>query len=197
MDYSYPKRCATRLLVFLGILALACSLNSQAAGGRLKGCPDPDALAKAMAKLNQANWQEVNTDAVQAMWPTKLRGMDCDSTFCTSIISEGRVINGVYECAEAFMFDFKENADGTRTEQLQNIIIHFSAPKQRDAIDAARTLTRGTRLSASELASLGRDLHQTFHWEDSSKQELYGLSLDISRREGVWTLDFGLSRFPI
>jgi hypothetical protein len=185
----------SRNLFLFGILAFATSLSGQATGGRLKGCPEPDALAKALVVLQHSNWREVNVARVQAMWPTELLGIDCDSAVCTSIASRGRVINGVDECAEAFMFDLKQNPDGTRTEQLQNITIHYSASTQKEVIDAARTLAKAMRLSETELASVGRNLHENFHWEDSSKEELFGLSLDIIHRRGVWTLDLGLSRF--
>ena len=185
-----------RMLVLWGILAVASSLNGQVVDARLKGCPDPDTLAKGLTKLAHSNWQEVTVARVQAMWPAELLGIDCDSTVCTSIGSKGRIINGGYECAEAFSFGVKQNADGTRTEQLQNITIRYSASNQKEVIAAARTLAKAAGLPESDLARVGRDPHENYHWEDSSKRELVGLSLDISHREAVWSLHLDLSRYP-
>src|SRR5215469_18630667 len=111
------------------ILAAAVVLRfcpaSLAAPQRLAGCPDPAAVATALAKLVKNDWGEVSLASVQAIWPTKLVQHECEKTEagravpCLVFVSQSRIISNTYECSEAFEFDTKQNPDGSPSEQLK------------------------------------------------------------------------------
>jgi hypothetical protein len=176
------------------LFTLAFPANSQASDGHLEGCSDPTTLASSLAKLRQSHWQDMTVARVQAIWPIELRGVSCDTLSCSSVESKGRIINGHYECSEAFQFDVKRDGDKV-VERLNNIIIHYSTSDQKGTTETVKTLAKAAGLTESDLRLIsGAEPEQDFHW-DSAKGEVSTLVVMFSRNGSVWTGSLNFSRF--
>lgn len=183
-------------LIRVILLALVALPAGRALPAELEGCPDVSLLAKALTELRHSDWHEVSVGRLQAMWPTELLGVDCNSNACSSVESKGRIINGRYECSEIFFFDVKQGKDGTSKTELKNVVIHYSAPDRKEVAKTARLLAGATGLSDAESATVGREPQQDFHWEDAETALLSGLSVEIKQKGAVWTVSLNLSRYP-
>jgi hypothetical protein len=145
--------------------------------------------------VQHSRWQDLTVTRVQSMWPTELLGASCDSVACSSIESKGRIIDGRYECSEAFQFDVKRDGEKV-TERLNNIVIHYSAFDKKSTTEAMKTMARGIGLSDSDLQQIsGEESQRDFHW-DSAEGELSTLFVEFSHKGTVWTGTLRLSRFP-
>jgi hypothetical protein len=177
------------------VFAFAVAANSQTRDGRLEGCPNPTTIAAALEKVQHSRWQDLTVKRVQSMWPTELLGASCDTVACSSIESKGRIIDGRYECSEAFQFDVKRDGEKA-SERLNNIVIHYSASDQKSTTDTMKTMARAIGLSDSDLQQIsGEESQRDFHW-DSGDGELSTLFVEFSHKGAVWTGTLRLSRFP-
>jgi hypothetical protein len=177
------------------VFAFAVAANGQTRDGRLEGCPNPTTIAAALEKVQHSQWQDLTVKRVQSMWPTALLGASCDTLACSSIESKERIIDGRYECSEAFQFDV--NRDGeSATERLNNIVIHYSASDKKSTVEAIKTMARAVGLSDSDLQQIsGEESQRDFHW-DSAKGELSTLFVEFSHKGAAWTGTLRLSHFP-
>ena len=182
-----------RILAVVFVFAVAA--RGQTRDGRLEGCPNPTTIAAALEKVQHSRWQDLTVKRVQSMWPTELLGASCDSVACSSIESKGRIIDGRYECSEAFQFDVKRDGESA-TERLNNIVIHYSASDKKSTTDAMKTMARAIGLSDRDLQRIsGEESQRDFHW-DSAQGELSTLFVEFSHKGTVWTGTLRLSHFP-
>ncbi len=180
--------------LLITIFAFTLAANGQSGDSRLEGCPDPTAIAAALAKLRNSRWQELTTARLQAMWPTELLGASCDSSTERSLESKGRIIGGHYECSEIFLFDVKRGTDRTAPEQLTNLVVHYSTARRQNATATAKIFARALGASESDVRHLGKESQNDFHWE-SAKDELSHLVVEFSHERTVWTITLNFSRF--
>ena len=130
-----------------------------------------------------------------SIWPSRFDELACESEKgCRLLVSKNRVIGGHCECCEAFAFDVERLADGSRSEHLNNIIIHFSTSDKGAVIDAARVLARAAGLSEGKAAKVGTDSAQRYEWKDSGEQirQSYVLELQFIRADRNWELYLSL-----
>jgi hypothetical protein len=188
-----------RPLVLLAhtVLILVAFTRLEAKEARLAGCPDPIAVAAGLARLQQSGWQEVSVDRLRAIWPTPLEGLDCTADTCSSLWTKGRIIDGHCECCETFFFDARHGDDGIGGEHLNNIVINFSAGRREDVVSTAKTLAAASGLPAGDVASIGREALQNFHWYSTRQQrrEMLGVEIHIVRRASLWELYFNVGHF--
>jgi hypothetical protein len=178
------------LLIVAVLVAFELAANGQTHSSHLTGCPNLPALAAALEKLQNNRWEDLNQIRVQDMWPTELLCEDSDG--CGTLTNRGRIISSFPECAEIFNFDIG-------TKQLTGGIIYYSTSRKRDTIVAARVLAKSIGVSKSDLATIGNDPDQGFHWisgYDSVKNmdEVSSLGVGISFRKNVWTVRLGFNR---
>jgi predicted double-glycine peptidase len=129
------------------------------------------------------------------MWPTELLGASCDTVACSSIESKGRIIDGRYECSEAFQFNVKRDGEKA-TERLNNIVIHYSASDRKSTVEAIKTMAKAIGLSDPDLQQISAEKSQRdFHW-DSGHGEISALFVEFSNKGTAWTGTLRLSRFP-
>jgi hypothetical protein len=176
------------------ILLLLVDLGSSlASGSRLERFPDPDAIANGLSKLEQSDWQGLSSAEVRAIWPTGLTNVACESERgCRIFGSSGRIIEGHCECCETFDFAVKHDAaDG---DELQNIIIHYSAREREEVVGVARKLAKAVGLPDSKLAEVGKSKSQRFHWESSQGSATdRDLELQFGRVGKVWQAEFAFA----
>jgi hypothetical protein len=172
----------------LGIifLILAGYGSSLASGSRLEGCPDPDAIANGLSKLEHTDWQELSSAQVRAIWPTSLISVACESEKgCRMFGSSGRIIEGKCECCETFDFALKH--DAADQDELKGIIIHYSAPDREEVVSVARKFARAVGLPDSKIAAVGKSKSQKFRWESSRGSSTdRDLELEFTRVSNVW-----------
>jgi hypothetical protein len=168
------------------LVAMFVSLVVPIAGepiSQLKGCSDPSTLAAGLQKLPN-NWSEVSIVQLQKVWPTRLKPIDCAEGQECSMAHEGRIINGEFECGE--VFDFTRSPNGTETERLQSIVIHFTAPTREETVTAAKTLAAALGLVQVDEVTVGRADQQQFQW--NLDHELVSLDLRWTRLGSNWNL---------
>lgn len=182
-------------VVISAVLVLTSAVISQFSGTGLIGCPNPGKIGNALTQLQQNNWRIISAERVMTIWPSRFDELACESDKgCRLLVSKNRVIGGHCECCEAFAFDVEPTADGSRSEHLNNIIIHFSARDKGTAIDAARVLARAAGLPEVTAAKVGADLAERYEWKDSREQirQSYVLELRFIRADRNWELYLSL-----
>ena len=182
------------LAISVGLIAASSSVF----GVDLEGCPSPVALAAGLTILRESDWRQVSASQVLRVWPTRLVGSQCDTKSCSSMISQGRIIRGAHECTESFDFDVSRNPDGTETEHLNGLTIHYTSRRRADVLFAVRLLAVAIGLPEGEAGGAGREGSQHFQWETSRfRKELSALELELTRMGDKWTLYFGFRRGAI
>ena len=177
------------------LLALSCSAAGQETESRLQGCTDPAAMASALSKLRIDDWRDVSVAQLQETWPTALRGLECDQRTCTSMVHEGRIIDGEAECVEVFEFRIAGGQGVTPREQLYGITIHYTARTGEETVTAAKTLSSAIGLADQDVATIGADSYQRFQWENKAlRKESAVLELKWSRLGSNWNLFFSTGR---
>ena len=188
-------RLAVALTAFM---CLATWSTAAGASQQLEGCSDPEAAAAALKALRDSDWKEISVAQLQTVWPTNLKPMDCDGRVCSSVVSEGRIINGEFECGEVFDFKILRQENGTLREQLQSIIIHYTARTREETVSAAKTLSAALGLRDVDRAKVGRDRWQQFQWETSVfGQEASVLGLQWNQLGSNWNLYLSFDRYHL
>ncbi len=189
-----------RMPTVLGaILVLISAQSSGSSSARLVGCPTPAAIAEAIAKIQKSNWREVSVARVATIWPAHFDELKCESEKpCRLLVSKSRVISGHCECCETFQFDLEQNKDESQGEWLNNIIIHYTTSKKREAIDAAKAVAKSAGLPEAKITTVGRDSVQRYEWTDSGRvRQGYVAELRLTSLGTHWELYFSLSAYPI
>jgi hypothetical protein len=177
------------------ILLLTIAKANPSPEARLIGCPDPNKIADALAKVQQNNWRTISAQQVLSIWPSRFDELACESEKgCRLLVSKDRIIGGHCECCEAFTFDVNENQGGSRSEHLSNIIIHYSARSKKEVVDAAKKLARGAGLPGDKIATVGGDSVQRYEWTDSRERvrQSYILELRFTLVDRNWELYLSL-----
>lgn len=188
-------RLGTAFLVCFG---LAICLAEPGMGQRLEGCSEPGTLATALRTLRNSDWKDMSVARLQKLWPTRLRPLECDERSCSSIVDEGRIISGEFECGEVFDFKVTQKDDGTTGERLQSIVIHYTARTREESVSAAKTLAKAIGLNDPAAATVGRDKWQQFQWESNMfGRESSVLELQWARVGANWNLYFSFDRYPL
>jgi hypothetical protein len=176
------------------ILAIAQIIPSSDSG--LLGCPSPREIADSLGRVQQNSWRTISVERILSIWPSHFDEVACEGEKgCRLLVSKDRVIRGHCECCESFVFDVKRNEDGSRSEHLNNIIVHYSAHSREEVVDAARIVARGAGLAEPESRTVGRDSVQRYEWKDS-RQELpqsYILETRVTRVDRNWELYLSLA----
>jgi hypothetical protein len=118
---------------------------------------------------------------------------------CRLLVSKERVINSHCECCETFAFDVGRSSDGSSSEHLNNVIVHYSARSQERVVDAARELAKAVGVSNRDVAKVGDDSVQRYEWKDSRAhvQENYLLEVRFTHADRNWELYLALSAEPL
>ena len=180
-----------RAIPYLLILVIVILPSESASAATLEGCTDPELLAQAISTLRNSDWETLSVGRVQAIWPTELKGVDCDRNSCSSIESKGRIIQGRYECSEILFFHSRPSSEGTA---LTNVVIHYSARDRQMIVHLSKVFAQAAGVSESQAAKMGPKSPQDFHWNNADNT-LSVLGLEIVRRGPIWTLTFSLSRY--
>jgi hypothetical protein len=146
-------------------------------------------------KLQEYDWQSVSSAKIQSIWPNSLTEVSCESKQgCRFLVSQDRIIGGHCECCETFVLDFKQNEDGSRTERLDNIIVHYSASNRKEVAEAAKEFAQAAGLAEARIATVGSDSVQKYEWQELRKQarQSYILELRFTRAEHNWELYLSL-----
>jgi hypothetical protein len=182
--------------LFATTLVLMIALSSPASETPPSGCQNPSTIAQVLVKLKEYDWQSVSSEKVQSIWPRSLTEVSCESKQgCRFLVSQDRIIGGHCECCETFVFEFKENDEGSRTERLDNIIVHYSARSRKKVAEAAKELVRAAGLAEVKVATVGSDSIQRYEWQAGvAKQarQSYILELRFTRAERNWELYLSL-----
>ena len=120
----------------------------------------------------------------------RLTPIDCDSVGCKSASSEDRIIAGECECCEIFYFDKEEGS--SQPEQLENIIIHYSASERRDAIEGGKILARAAGFAETDVAKIGQQPQQRFEWDSKEENIYFAVEIHLNKRGALWDLYFNL-----
>jgi hypothetical protein len=162
---------------------------------QLSGCPSPNAVAAAIAKIQQNNWSEISAERVETIWPTQFDELKCESEkACRLLVSKSRVISGHCECCEAFRFDIDHSES-----RLSNIIVHYSADKKEKVLDAAKTFAKAAGLPEAKMGTVGRDSVQRYEWTDSGDgvRQSYVAELRLTSFGTHWELYLSLTADPM
>ena len=188
-----------KLQLLFAIISLVGPLSGATATPRLEGCADAPEIAKALAKLEEKDWQEVSLAQLRPIWPTELVGLSCDSDVCHSVWSKDRIIGGHCQCCATFSFKVQAGENGPRNAQLDEVIINYAALQREEIVAIAKAFAKASGLGAADLATVGRDSVQNFHWSSlrGKHQELSGIEVRISREGRVWELYLNWGRNPI
>ncbi|MGA8221913.1 MAG: hypothetical protein WB780_09700 [Candidatus Acidiferrales bacterium] len=183
-------------VAILTVLILAVSLHGESKGGRLRGCLGAERIAEGVAKLRGEGWQNLTVARLRSIWPVGLDPLDCGASDCRSVVRQGRVIDGHCECCEVFEFMLLPGEDKTRVEQLHNVIIHYTAGQQKEAVEVAKQFAKAAGLSDTELAAVGGDTVQKFGWWNpaQNQQEHFGIEIHFTRRGHLWEVYFAVGR---
>jgi len=177
---------------------LASCVVAQDLTQRLEGCPDPTQIVAALKTLRNSDWKNVSVEDLQKVWPTHLKGLECNEKVCSSVISEGRVINGEFECGEVFDFKVSRSKDGAPRERLQSVTIHYTAQTREETVIIAKSFANAIGLSDADAVSVGRENWQQFHWQsDAFGKEAHVLGLQWNRLGSKWNLYLSADRYPV
>jgi hypothetical protein len=121
--------------VTLPILALLV-LSVSSEQSPLPGCLPPAALAERLTILRSANWAEWSRRRVSVTWPTGLKpsGRDYYTNDIVALARTGRVIDGVSECFEDYLFD-----TGRKGDVLKQVIITDAESSRAAALAVAES----------------------------------------------------------
>jgi hypothetical protein len=167
-----------------------------APSGRLEGCPDTSVTAEALARLQQVDWTAVSIAKLRATWPTNLGGLDCDVEGCTSLWHKGRIISEHCECCETFYFEVDGGKGKPRREQLDALVINYSAPSRDDVVAVAKDFATAVGVPVAKLESIGREQSNEFSWDGRLPGGLSLVSVKLLPLKNLWTLYFYLSHDP-
>lgn len=107
--------------------------------------------------------------------------------------SKDRIISGHCQCCATFILGVQGTAATPRTEALDNVVLKYSISERAESIRIAKEFVRALGLSAPEVANIGNNSEQSFHWQlDNGKLAL--LFVDITRGADGWELYLNLSR---
>jgi len=182
----------------LVILAFFIPQDTGSSTGRFTGCPSPDAIAQDLTPIVKSNWQQVTPERVLAIWPNQFDELKCESIKpCRLLVSKSRVIDGHCECCETFQFDIEPRKEQPSVSTLRNIIIHYSAAKRMEVVDAAKKLARAAGLPEAKANEIGTDSVQRYEWSDSAEgmRQSYLGELQFTKLSGHWELYFSLTAY--
>jgi len=192
----------TRVLLSTLLILLSLQSGSSFVSDRPVGCPEPPVLAAGLGKLQQTNWRTISVARIMAIWRTPLNELACEgSKPCRILVSEDRVIKGQCECCVAFVFDVEHNKDGSGTETLNNVIVHYSVHNREQAKEVAKTLARAIGVNDAQVAELGRNLIERYEWMDERDQIRQSYLLEVRftppGKGSDWELYLSLGATPI
>jgi hypothetical protein len=187
----------SKLTLLLTLLLIIVMAASAARRSELCGCNDPKRIAELILKLQANDWSTLSVERIQSIWPTPLVEITCQNpNGCRALVSQGRVINGHCECCEAFTFGGKNNFDGMRSEELKNMVLHYTNSNRTEIVNAARVLARAAGLSGTHVAGVGGEPVQRFEWK-TTEQKLGSnsvLEVGFVHVQDNWELYFALTR---
>jgi hypothetical protein len=153
------------------VLVLASAQTTAPSEGHLVGCPNPATASEALAEIQRNDWRELSVERIQAIWRFPFDELKCESEKgFRMLVSKSRVINGHCECCEAFIFDVERNEGGASVESLHEIIIHYSATRRLNVVEAAKLLSHGAGMPKDKVATIARDSVQRFDWTDAGER---------------------------
>jgi hypothetical protein len=185
-----------RRLLLVIVVTIMLSGPARGATTRLLGCADPDVMAKALKSISESDWEDISESRLQSVWPMEVRGSDCDTGTCQTLLREDLKINGECECCELFHFTVDRDGKGKAINgHLRSIVIHYSASSRNEALDTGKMLARAMGLAASDAATVGRKSQQKFFWYigQGKRQDVGMLEVQVTHRRRVWKVYFHVS----
>jgi hypothetical protein len=158
----------------------------------LLGCADPATTSAALEKT-QRSWQQLSATRVKQLWPEVLGEEKCtndDGSGCRVLRTQDRTKNHDFGCGVAFAFRTDRTTEGSSSEYLERIFVHYSAAKKEDAIAASRMFARGLGVPEKKIATLGQELRQSFEWsaQFGGVRQSYSGEIDLRKNGDVWSL---------
>lgn len=190
-------------ILLLGVLLLHIGSVAVAGSRRLEGCPEPDDIASALAKLRERGWTAWTPEELAKAWPRPLRPLDCESNQGTCLVlgHKGRGGDQSCECCETFDFLADRGREGQ--ERLSGVILFYSAERYVDALAAARLLAKAMSLPDREgpvgpeqQPPPGETIVQHFEWKETSLEQGAILDLQMSH-ERSWTVYLAVGWHPV
>ena len=101
--------------------------------------------------------------------------------------------------AKRFSFDDKQSQSEAQSGQLNNVIINYSGRERKDVVAAGRMIAAATGLSADDVAKIGRDSAQSFHWERQRVRQRYFFAMEVhlTQRAMSWELNVNIGRHQL
>jgi len=148
-----------------------------------------------LEELRGTNWSEITPSRIQEIWPGPVRGLECTDEACSSIVREGRIINGEIECADVFDFNTEPTHGAAGKEQLRSVTIHYTAKSRREIVSIAKSFAGAVGLPATSVNAIGESSVQPFQWNsEDSKEKMSVLDLRLTRVGTGWRLFFSYLR---
>ena len=184
---------------FLMAVILVAAVVGSPAAPHLEGCLSQSAIASATAKLAKKNWRGVSLPKLRQIWPSEISGLNCEADVCHSVWSMDRIIAGHCQCCATFAFKIQQSTNGVKVEQLDEVILNYSALERPELIDATKKIVTAMGLSGADLATLGSVDEQNFHWTNTNdgENELSTVEVRFARRGQMWELLLNWGRNPI
>jgi len=180
-----------RLALEVLIIGMICGGVARAAPGRPAGCTDPRVIVASLEKLRSIDWSEVTPTRVQEIWTPPIRGLECTEQACSSMVREGRIINGEIECADVFAFDTESPHDGPVRQYLHSVTIHYTAARRPEIVSIAKSFAAAVGLPAAQTKDIGASDVQPFQWKRAGPAEGTSvLDLRLTRIGAGWSLFF-------
>lgn len=174
---------------YLTLVLTLFTFPAERPNARLRGCPDVPTLAAALRHITNSDWRRISETRLQSMWPTELRPRDCIRGHCGSLQGDDRVINAECQCCEKFLF---VSDDGS--EQLENIIVWYSADQRSDTVAAGKKLSEALGLPPMESAAIGRKRISTYWTVDKQAQIVAVMQVEIVGHGATWAAYLNVSR---
>lgn len=174
------RGCLVRIFILFSLLPV------QLGASPLKGCLTGPQIASAATKLAQANWNTTSLARLRTIWPTEL---GCQTEACDSVWSMDRIISGQWECGATFAFHIHQSGP-TRIEQLDEVVLNYSAPTKNQLINIAKRIAKAIGVKQSDLTIVGKSDDQHFDWITTmgNHRELSAIELRFGHRGQVWHL---------
>jgi len=170
---------------------------AQSRPDRLVGCQDPRKMAVSLRKIRDSDWRGLSLTRLEEIWPATLKGLNCDEKVCSTVGHDSLVIDNALQCGEVFDFEVGRPEEGTVNEHLYHITIHYTARTRDQTVSAARKLSSSLGLISGDIAKVGGDEIQNFHWEASTfRPEECNLQLEWHRLGSNWNLFLSFDRRP-
>lgn len=190
------------VFVLLVLMLISCATSG---AELLIGCKDAEQLINLVKTLRSGEWNQWNRQKIQGLWSESLTEKNLETLDAepgkrwVMLTHTGRFTDWC-ECCETFQFELEQRSDGTTSERLTSVTIFHSDMKLENLIQLAQSLlliivpSESDKILSKKEWELNKD-SQTLYQMYLPKPEVKGgvsrsngADIQISRKDGVWTL---------